>query len=179
MRDLYEDVKNSEATTTPISFSHFTKCRPAQVRLMRQSQLRQCLCEYCTNIELKTLAVNGIAVHRDCNVLSTHRDSSGQSNSDRKQTHMSKLLSSSNWIVTSYQPHTVTSGIVTSYQPHTVTSGIVTSYQPHTVTSGIVTSCQRTWSPQDTQIQVISKCTFQNSSHWSKHEKVQTNAYLF
>ena len=33
-KDLYEDFKNSEAMTTPISFSHFTKCRPAQVRLM-------------------------------------------------------------------------------------------------------------------------------------------------
>ena len=69
-KDLYENIKDSEAMTTPISFSHFTKCRPAQVRLMWQSQLRQCLCEYCTNIELKTLAVNGIAAHRDFNVLS-------------------------------------------------------------------------------------------------------------
>jgi len=33
-KDLYENVKDSEAMTTPISFSHFTKCRPAQVRLM-------------------------------------------------------------------------------------------------------------------------------------------------
>lgn len=61
MKDLYDDFKESEAMTTPISFSHFAKCRPTHIRLMRQSQLRQCLCEYCTNAELKIRAVNGIA----------------------------------------------------------------------------------------------------------------------
>ena len=43
------------------SFSHFAKLRPTQIRLMSTANLRQCLCEYCTNVELKLLAVNALA----------------------------------------------------------------------------------------------------------------------
>lgn len=50
-----------EESGKKISFSHFAKCRPSNVKLMQQCTLRQCLCEYCANVNLKLRAVNGIA----------------------------------------------------------------------------------------------------------------------
>ena len=61
MKDLHDDFKN-KAMMTPISFSLFAKCRPTHICLMQQSPLWQCLCEYCTDIELRIRAVNGTAV---------------------------------------------------------------------------------------------------------------------
>ena len=69
LKDLHAEFLESG---NDISFSHFAKCRPTHVRPMRQASLRQCLCEYCTNVELKLRAVNGIAARLDNNCRIRH-----------------------------------------------------------------------------------------------------------
>ena len=56
-----------------ISFSQFAKCRPAHIRPMNQCRLRQCLCEYCTNLELKLRVVNAVAARTDNNSRIRHK----------------------------------------------------------------------------------------------------------
>ena len=63
LTDVYADYK--EAVDNPVSFSYFASCRPKHVCLQRQAILRQCLCEYCTNVELKLRAVNEVAARID------------------------------------------------------------------------------------------------------------------
>ena len=41
-----------------ISYSTFTKLRPSNIKTMSSNLFRQCLCEYCTNIELKLKTIN-------------------------------------------------------------------------------------------------------------------------
>lgn len=60
LKDVFADFKS--ATGTEISFSNFAKHRPKNVKLMAQARLRQCLCEYCTNVELKITVLNNHAV---------------------------------------------------------------------------------------------------------------------
>lgn len=59
LKDLHADFLQS--TGHNISFSQFAKCRPAHIRTARQSRLRLCLCEYCTNVELKLRTVKSTA----------------------------------------------------------------------------------------------------------------------
>ncbi|XP_041361241.1 splicing regulatory glutamine/lysine-rich protein 1-like isoform X1 [Gigantopelta aegis] len=57
LRDLH---KRFEETGLRVSFSTFAKCRPSNVKLMAQARVRQCLCEYCTNVGLKLLTLNKV-----------------------------------------------------------------------------------------------------------------------
>ena len=43
-----------------VSFSKFVSLRPKQVHTMSRNTFNNCLCEYCTNIELKVKAINFI-----------------------------------------------------------------------------------------------------------------------
>ena len=58
LRELHREFCSSGNL---ISFSTFAKCRPPNVRLMAQACLRQCLCEYCANVELLLTALNAVA----------------------------------------------------------------------------------------------------------------------
>ncbi|XP_041372135.1 uncharacterized protein LOC121385498 [Gigantopelta aegis] len=70
LTDLH--TKFVEESGKNISFSHFAKCRPSNVRPMRQATLRQCLCEYCTNVELKLHTINKLAIRVDNNCRVRH-----------------------------------------------------------------------------------------------------------
>ena len=62
LRDLFEDFKATQLPGAPsVSFSHFAKCKPQHVHPRRDWRLRLCLCEYCTNVDLKIRALNTIA----------------------------------------------------------------------------------------------------------------------
>lgn len=63
LREIYQDFCNSSCKK--VSFSTFAKCRPRNIRLMSQAKLRQCLCEYCTNVQLKLNTVNTLATVLD------------------------------------------------------------------------------------------------------------------
>ena len=67
IRDLHGEYMDEGGHA---SFSTFAKCRPAHVRNMIQSQLRQCLCEYCTNVQLKINKINYLASksHIECRI---------------------------------------------------------------------------------------------------------------
>ncbi|XP_071150146.1 uncharacterized protein [Mytilus edulis] len=56
--ELYSEQKNSKK----ISRSTFRKLRLKTVLTANKTQLRQCLCEYCTNIELKLNAFKGMDI---------------------------------------------------------------------------------------------------------------------
>lgn len=56
--ELYSEQKNSKK----ISRSTFHKLRPKTVLTANKTQLRQCLCEYCTNIELKLNAFKSMDI---------------------------------------------------------------------------------------------------------------------
>ena len=66
-RYLHEEYKDEGGHA---SFSTFAKCRSAHVRKMIQSQLRQCLCEYCANVQLKINKINDLASksHIECRI---------------------------------------------------------------------------------------------------------------
>jgi len=59
-----------------LPFSSFARCRPKNVRLMAQAQLRQCLCEYCANVSLKLQAIKAVAIaHRKYGcIIGSERD---------------------------------------------------------------------------------------------------------
>ena len=59
LKELYSDFQAQAEHR--ISISHFAKLRPIPIRLMSTTNLRQYLCEYCTNVQLKLRAVNAIA----------------------------------------------------------------------------------------------------------------------
>lgn len=59
LKDVYEDfIATQEPGSPQVSFSHFAKCRPKHVRPRQDWRLRMCLCEYCTNVDLKLRALN-------------------------------------------------------------------------------------------------------------------------
>ena len=70
LKDLHADFLQS--TGHNISFSQFARCRPANTRTARQSRLRFCLCEYCTNVELKLRIVNSTAARISYNSRIRH-----------------------------------------------------------------------------------------------------------
>lgn len=74
LRDLYEDYKNANPDKPNISFSHFASCRPKHIKPMSDARLQQCLCEYCTNVNLKLKVLNAIASRVDnaCRVRHTY-----------------------------------------------------------------------------------------------------------
>ena len=57
--DLHKEFLKETGCNT--SFSTFAKCRPAHIRTMQHNRLRQCLCEYCTNVGLKLKEVEKVA----------------------------------------------------------------------------------------------------------------------
>ena len=74
LKQLHNEYK--EASGDSIPFSSFAKCRPKNVRLMSQAKLRQCLCEYCTNITLKLDTLKSFATrHRQYGcIINNERD---------------------------------------------------------------------------------------------------------
>ena len=74
LKELYSDF-HAQAEHR-ISFSHFAKLRPIDIRLMSTANLRQCLCEYYTNVELKLLAVNALAakIRNECRIRHMYHD---------------------------------------------------------------------------------------------------------
>jgi len=58
-----------ENPTVKVSLSKFSKLRPKQVLKVNQTQLNQCLCEYCTNIELKLRSLNMYAQNHNLKEL--------------------------------------------------------------------------------------------------------------
>ena len=70
LKDLHADFLQS--TGHNVSFSQFARCRPANIRTARQSRLRLCLCEYCTNVELKLRIVNSTAARINNNSRIRH-----------------------------------------------------------------------------------------------------------
>ena len=60
LKEVYKDFCNRSCSK--IAFSTFAKCRPPNIKLMAQAKLGQCLCEYCTNVQLKL---------NTCNILAT------------------------------------------------------------------------------------------------------------
>ena len=70
LRELHREFK---AAGGNIPFSSFAKCRPRNVRLMSQAKLRQCLCEYCTNVSLKLDTLKAMATsHREYQCVITN-----------------------------------------------------------------------------------------------------------
>lgn len=65
LKELHQEFISSGQK---MSFSKFAKCRPANIRLMTQAKLRQCLCVYCTNTKLKLETLNSVAAaqNRHC-----------------------------------------------------------------------------------------------------------------
>ena len=74
LKQLHNEYK--EASGDSIPFSSLAKCRPKNVRLMSQAKLRQCLCEYCTNITLKLDTLKSFATrHRQYGcIINNERD---------------------------------------------------------------------------------------------------------
>lgn len=70
LKDLHADFLQS--TGHNVSFSQFARCRPANIRTARQSRLWLCLCEYCTNVELKLRIVNSTAARINNNSRIRH-----------------------------------------------------------------------------------------------------------
>jgi hypothetical protein len=63
-------------TSRKMSLSAFRKLRPKTVLTANKTQLPQCLCEYCTNIELKLNALKRMGVGKQYkNVYDVHIDS--------------------------------------------------------------------------------------------------------
>ena len=58
LKDLHEQYTKGGGKA---AFSTFARCRPAHVRKMVSNQLRQCLCEYCANADIKIHALNEVA----------------------------------------------------------------------------------------------------------------------
>ena len=54
---LYNDFREHHPTIN-ISKSKFSSLRPGNVKTMAKNKFNQCLCEYCTNIELKLRSLN-------------------------------------------------------------------------------------------------------------------------
>ena len=54
VREHYNDYASRGGQA---AFSTFAKYRPSNVRTMMKSNLRQCLCEYCANVDLKLRAL--------------------------------------------------------------------------------------------------------------------------
>ena len=58
LAEVHANYKQQGGTA---SMSKFAQCRPKHVRLMAAGQLRQCLCEYCTNVKLKIKVINQVS----------------------------------------------------------------------------------------------------------------------
>lgn len=66
LREVYDDfVAAQPAGSTKVSFSHFAKCKPRYIYPRQDWRLRMCLCEYCTNIDLKLRTLNAITGRTD------------------------------------------------------------------------------------------------------------------
>ena len=50
------------------AFSTFAKYRPSNVRTMMNTNLRQCLCEYCANVDLKLRALGNVFQMNNCRI---------------------------------------------------------------------------------------------------------------
>ncbi|CAC5413756.1 unnamed protein product [Mytilus coruscus] len=61
--DTYEKFKEQN-TECSISFSKFSSLRPSNVKTMNKNAFNNCLCEYCTNIELKVKAIEKVVGNR-------------------------------------------------------------------------------------------------------------------
>ena len=59
----------TENPTINISMSKFRALRPSNVKTIKDTQLNQCLCEYCTNIEMKLHSLNSFLCRRHMNRL--------------------------------------------------------------------------------------------------------------
>ncbi|XP_063446520.1 uncharacterized protein LOC134726055 [Mytilus trossulus] len=61
--DTYEKFREQNAECN-ISFSKFSSLRPCNVKTMNKNAFNNCLCEYCTNIELKVKAIEKVVGNR-------------------------------------------------------------------------------------------------------------------
>ena len=61
LRELYSDFLSIQPAGAKVSFAHFAKCKPKHVHLRQDWRLRMCLCEYCTNVNLKLRSLNRVA----------------------------------------------------------------------------------------------------------------------
>ena len=68
LKDLFKEFKKQN-TNIKISLSNFSKMRPKHINTARTSKLRQCLYEYCTNIEEKLKVLNNFTKeHPKCRI---------------------------------------------------------------------------------------------------------------
>ena len=67
--DAVHEQFRQENPSVKVSLSKFSKLRPKHVLKVNQTQLNQCLCEYCTNIELKLRSLNMYVQNHSLNGL--------------------------------------------------------------------------------------------------------------
>lgn len=70
LADLHKEFQESYEVI--VSFAHFARCRPRHIRPARRNFLRQCLCEYCENVNLKLKAINSMAARHNNNCRIRH-----------------------------------------------------------------------------------------------------------
>ncbi|XP_052073589.1 uncharacterized protein LOC127711546 isoform X2 [Mytilus californianus] len=63
LQDTYKQFREQNQECN-ISFSKFSSLRPSNVKTMNKNTFNNCLCEYCTNIELKIKAISKVLGNR-------------------------------------------------------------------------------------------------------------------
>ena len=58
LKSAYDNYVEEHAGADKVSFSVFKKLRPSHVLLFTAHKFRECLCEYCVNIQLKVKSIN-------------------------------------------------------------------------------------------------------------------------
>ena len=71
VREHYNDYASRGGQA---AFSTFAKYRPSNVRTMMKSNLQQCLCEYCANVDLKLRALGNVCQMFYCRIRHKFHD---------------------------------------------------------------------------------------------------------
>ena len=73
LKSAYDNYVEEHAGADKVSFSVFKKLRPSHVLLFTAHKFRECLCEYCVNIQLKVKSINSHLYFSRSTLKSPHK----------------------------------------------------------------------------------------------------------